>query len=120
MSIVLNMDASSFSMRRVATSLAAERVLAIERTAEPEAVEPETVGPGTDTAGAIEDPKTIAGSLFTFGFLGFLGGFGCAHRTSGPITWAFGRRPVCGTRLGEIVFFTETLDITLDIMSDYT
>jgi len=92
MSIVLNMDASSFSMRLVATSLVAARELAIERTAEPEA--------GADGR-TIGGPLIIGGSLFTLGFLGFLGGFGCAHKTSGPMTWAFGRRPVCGTRLGE-------------------
>jgi len=103
MSIVLNMDASSFSMRRVATSLAAERVLAIERTAEPE----------TGAAGTVGGPETIAGGR-TLSFLGFFGGFGCAHRTSGPMIWAFGRRPVCGARLGETVFFFGTLGITLD------
>lgn len=54
----------------------------------------------------------IVGDFFTLGFLGFFGGFGCAHRTSGPMTWAFGRRPICGTRLGETFFFVETFGIT--------
>ena len=84
MSIVLNMDASSFRMFFTARSLAAAIEPAIERTAEPE----------MDVAGIIGGPETIAGGLFTLGFLGFFGGFGCAHRTSGPMTWAFGRRPV--------------------------
>ena len=84
MSIVLNMDASSFRMFFTVRSLAAAIEPAIERTAEPE----------IDVAGIIGGPGTINGGLFTLGFLGFFGGFGCAHRTSGPITWAFGRRPV--------------------------
>ena len=84
MSIVLNTDDSFFSMVFAACSLAAARELAIERTAEPE----------TGAAGTIGGPEMIAGGFFTLGFLGFFGGFGCAHRTSGPITWAFGRRPV--------------------------
>ena len=84
MSIVLNMDASSFRMFFAAHSLAAAMEPAIERTAEPE----------TGAAGTIGGPETIAGGFFTLGFLGFFGGFGCAHRTSGPMTWAFGRRPV--------------------------
>ena len=84
MSILLNMDASSFRMSFTACSLAAARELAVERTAEPE----------TGAAGTIGGPETIAGGLFTLGFLGFFGGFGCAHKTSGPMTRAFGRRPV--------------------------
>ena len=84
MSIVLNADDSFFSMVFAACSLAAAMELAIERTAEPE----------TGAAGIIGGPVTIAGGLFTLGFLGFFGGFGCAHRTSGPMTRAFGRRPV--------------------------
>lgn len=81
MSIVLNMDASSFRMFFTVRSLAAAREPAIERTADPE------IG----AAGITGGPGTINGGLFT---LGFLGGFGCAHKTSGPMTWAFGRRPV--------------------------
>lgn len=107
MSIVLNRDASFFSMVFAACSLAAARELAIERTAEPE----------TGAAGTAGGPGTINGDFFTLGFLGFLGffgGFGCAHRTSGPMTWAFGRRPICGTRLGETFFFVETFGITFD------
>ena len=84
MSIVLNMDASSFRMFFTVRSLAAAIEPAIERTAEPE----------IDVAGIIGGPETIAGGLFTLGFLGGFGGFGCAHKTSGPMTWAFGRRPV--------------------------
>jgi len=105
-SIVLNASASSFSMRRAAANLAAARELAIERTAELE----------TGAAGAAGDPTTIAGDLFILGFLGFFGGIGCAHRTSGPMTRAFGLRPTWGARPGETfgaVFF-------LGIMSDYT
>ena len=104
MSILLNMDASSFRMSFTACSLAAARELAVERTAEPE----------TGAAGTSGGPVTIAGRLFILGFLGFLGGFGCAHRTSGPIIWAFGRRPICGTRPGETFFFVETFGITFD------
>ena len=84
MSIVLNMDASSFRMFFTVRSLAAAIEPAIERTAEPE----------TGAAGIIGGPETINGGLFTLGFLGFFGGFGCAHKTSGPMTRAFGRRPV--------------------------
>ena len=84
MSIVLNADDSFFSMVFAACSLAAARGLAIELTAEPV----------TGAAGITGGPATIAGRLFILGFLGFLGGFGCAHRTSGPMTRAFGRRPV--------------------------
>ena len=104
MSIALNADDSFFSMVFAACSLAAAMELAIERTAEP------AIG----AAGTGGGPVTIAGRLFILGFLGFLGGFGCAHRTSGPMTWAFGRRPVCGTRLGETFFFTETFGIAFD------
>ena len=104
MSIVLNTDDSFFSMVFAACSLAAARELAIERTAEPE----------TGAAGTIGGPEMIVGGFFTLGFLGFFGGFGCAHRTSGPMTWAFGRRPLCGTRLGETFFFVETFGITFD------
>ena len=104
MSIVLNADDSFFSMVFAACSLAAAMELAIERTAEP------AIG----AAGTGGGPVTIAGRLFILGFLGFLGGFGCAHRTSGPMTWAFGRRPVCGTRLGETFFFVETFGIAFD------
>ena len=106
MSIVLNTSASVLSVRRVAKSLAAAREPAIERTAEPDAVADGTVG----------GPETIAGGLFTLGFLGFFGGFGCAHRTSGPMTRAFGLRPTWGARPGETfgdVFF-------LGIIFDYT
>lgn len=84
MSIVLNMDASSSRTVFTVRSLAAAIEPAIERTAEPE------IGAAGTTGG----PGTINGGLFTLGFLGFLGGFGCAHRTSGPMTRAFGRRPV--------------------------
>ena len=84
MSIVLNADDSFFSMVFAACSLAAAMELAIERTAEP------AIG----AAGTGGGPVTIAGRLFILGFLGFLGGFGCAHRTSGPMTWAFGRLPI--------------------------
>ena len=104
MSIVLNTDDSFFSMVFAACSCAAARELAIERTAEPE----------TGAAGTIGGPEMIVGGFFTLGFLGFFGGFGCAHRTSGPMTWAFGRRPLCGTRLGETFFFVETFGITFD------
>ena len=104
MSIVLNADDSFFSMIFAVCSLAAARELAVERTAEPE----------TGAAGTIGGPATIAGGLFTLGFLGFFGGFGCAHRTSGPMAWAFGRRPLCGTRLGETFFFVETFGIAFD------
>ena len=81
MSIVLNMDASSFRTVFTVRSLAAAIEPAIERTAEPE----------TGAAGTAGGPGTINGGLFT---LGFPGGFGCAHKTSGPMTRAFGRRPV--------------------------
>lgn len=84
MSIVLNMDASSFRMFFTVRSLTAARELAIERTAEPE----------IDVVGTAGGPGTINGGLFTLGFLGFFGGFGCAHKTSGPMTRAFGRRPI--------------------------
>ena len=84
LSIVLNMDASSFRMFFTVRSLAAAIEPAIERTAEPE----------IDVTGTTGGPETIAGGLFTLGFLGFFGGFGCAHKTSGPMTRAFGRRPV--------------------------
>ena len=84
MSIVLNADDSFFSMVFAACSLAAAMELAIERTAEP------AIG----AAGTGGGPVTIAGRLFILGFLGCLGGFGCAHKTSGPMTWAFGRLPI--------------------------
>ena len=84
MSIVLNRDASSSRMFFTVRSLTAAIEPAIERTAEPE----------TGAAGTIGGPETIADGLFTLGFLGFFGGFGCAHKTSGPMTRAFGRRPV--------------------------
>ena len=84
MSIVLNTDASSFRMFFAAHSLAAAIEPAIELTAEPE----------TGAAGTAGGPGMIKGGLFTLGFLGFFGGFGCAHRTSGPMIRAFGRRPV--------------------------
>ena len=104
MSIVLNTDDSFFSMIFTVCSLAAAIESAIERTAEPE------IG----AAGTIGGPATIAGGLFTLGFLGFFGGFGCAHKTSGPMTRAFGRRPLCGTRPGETFFFVETFGIAFD------
>ena len=98
------MDDSFFSMIFTVCSLVSARELAIERTAELV----------TDVAGTIGGPVTIAGRLFILGFLGFLGGFGCAHKTSGPMTRAFGRRPVCGTRPGETFFFVETFGIAFD------
>lgn len=108
---VLNREFSDSRTVFTERNLVAARELAIVRTAEPETVDPELVEPRI-----IGGPETIAGGLFIFGFLGFLGGFGCAHKTSGPMTRAFGRRPVCGTRLGETFFFVETLGI----MFDYT
>lgn len=104
MSIVLNADDSFFSMVFAAYSLAAAREPAIERTAEPE------IG----AAGTGGGPVMIAGRLFILGFPGFPGGFGCAHRTSGPMAWAFGRRPICETRLSETFFFIETFGIAFD------
>ena len=103
MSIVLNSDASSSRTVFTVRSLAAAIELAIERTAKP-----------FGAAGIIGGPGTINGGLFTLGFLGFFGGFGCAHRTSGPMIWVFGRRPLCGTRPGETFVFVETLGITFD------
>ena len=100
MSSVLNMLASSFRMRRAEANLAAARELAIARTVELETVEPEAAAPGT-----IEGPETIAdgfltrggpliaGGFLTLGFLGFFGGMGSAHKTSGPMIRAFGLRP---------------------------
>jgi len=108
---VLNSEFSDSKTVFTERSLAAAREPAIARTAEPE----------TAAGGTTGGPETIAGGLFILGlfilgFLGFFGGMGCAHRTSGPMTWAFGRRPVCGARLGETFFFIETLGI----MFDYT